>query len=245
MKYMDKRIILCVLSLVFFAGCFNHTIPTVKMLDQGEEMWGASFGMPIYSGSQSYDDEIDSDSPNIFKQFSWSLWYGNGVNNYSDYYAYIGELGGIGVLVNSEVRHSGVSSVVLNYGIGTSNGIYGFRPIMGINYSEGKYKDKENANGDIIGHEKKLWKQIGFLTGISYEVEGDTYNLTGDYQLYVGLDNKKEDHFYFGRVSMQKVNEFAYKFSEFSKWAPEFLSYREWAKTPYHFNLEAGMGSIK
>lgn len=223
-----KHIILTLSFMIIFTGCFNHTLPTVKRLEKGEEIWGASFGIPIFS-SRSLEME-EPQTPNPVKEFSWSFWYGNGVNKNLDYYVYIGELGGAGILLNNEVRKSSVSSVVLNYGIGTVNGIYGFRPRIGINYSDGKDEVK---------------KQVGFLTGIAYDLSGNERELIADYELYGGLDRKKDNHFYFGRLGLQKVNKFAYKFSEISKWGPQFLSYKEWAKTPYHLNIESGIGSIK
>ena len=194
MKYIIKNFILSVLILVFSTGCFNHTIPTGKRLDKGEEIWGASFGIPIFS-SDSWDDE-ETESPDPAREFSWSFWYGNGATKYSDYYVFLGELGGIGFLVNSEIRHSSISSVVLNYGIGTVNGIYGFRPKIGINYSDG--------NGATL-------KQIGFLTGIAYDISEEEPELIGDYALYAGLDKNKTKHFFFGSIGLLKVNTFSHK----------------------------------
>ncbi|MDD5772331.1 MAG: hypothetical protein PHX78_02570 [bacterium] len=228
MNFSGKSFLLSILGLLFFTGCFNHTLPTVKRLDKGEKIWGASFGIPIFSSQSSIEE--DPQTPNPAKEFSWSLWYGYGASSDLDYYLYVGELGGAGILFNNEIKESSVSSVVLNYGIGTVNGIYGFRPRIGINYSDGKDDVK---------------KQVGFLTGVSYDFSGNEPELVGDYELYAGLDQKKDNHFYFGRLGLQKVNKFSHKFSEISKWGPQFLSYREWAKTPYHLNIESGIGSIK
>ncbi|MEW6086817.1 MAG: hypothetical protein AB1498_00685 [bacterium] len=227
MKNISKNFSLFLFGILFLTGCFNHTIPTVKRLEKGEKMWGASVGFPFLSSQPA---EIEENPANPVKEFSWSFWYGYGVSEDLDYYLYLGELGGAGILFNNEVRESSVSSVVLNYGIGTVNGIYGFRPRIGINYSDGK---------DLVK------KQAGFLTGIAYDISGENPELIGDYEIYGGFDQKKEKHFYFGRLGVQKVNKFSYKFSEASKWGPQFLSYREWAKTPYHLNIEAGIGSIK
>lgn len=224
----NKCFLLFLFGVVFFTGCFNHTMPTVKRLNKGEKMWGASFGIPIIS-TQAPEGE-EQQTPNPVKEFSWSFWYGYGASEDLDYYLYLGELGGAGIIFNNEVRESSVSSVVLNYGIGTVNGIYGFRPRVGINYSDGK---------DIVK------KQVGFLTGIAYDLSGSEPELIGDYEVYGGVDQEKDNHFYFGRLGVQKVNKFYHKFNEAHLWCPKFLSYREWAKTPYHLNIEAGIGSIK
>ncbi|MFH1287480.1 MAG: hypothetical protein ABII25_02145 [bacterium] len=225
----NKYFLLFLFGSIFFAGCFNHTMPTVKRLNKGEKMWGASFGIPIVS-TEVLEEAEEFQTQNPVKEFSWSFWYGYGASEDLDYYLYLGELGGAGILFNNEIRESSVSSVVLNYGIGTVNGIYGFRPRLGINYSDGKESVK---------------KQVGFLTGITYDLSGSEPELIGDYELYGGVDQEKDKHFYFGRIGVQKVNNFFHKFSEFSLWGPKFLSYKEWAQTPYHLNIEAGIGSIK
>lgn len=239
MENVNKRFYLFLLGLIFFTGCFNHTMPTVKRLQKNEKMWGASFGIPFFTSQPVEGEETPASNP--IKELGWSLWYGNGIGNDLDCYIHIGELGGIGILFNKEVRESSVSSVVLNYGIGTVNGIYGFRPKIGINYSDGSRK------------EGSIKKQVGFLTSVAYEFNEENPELIGDYELYGGFDHryggssqeKGNNHFYFTRLGIQKVNKFSNKFSEISKWGTKFLSYKEWAKAPYHLNVEAGFGSIK